>query len=241
MVPNAVPIAIDRPPHGRGRDLGPHCIPRRARSGGGRRRQPEASWGIGGRRTQRPTKRRLWPRATTMTYDATTRQVVLFGGQEDNGYFGDTWTWDGQTWQERHPATFPSGRLWEGLAYDASSGQVLLHGGGSELGAMADTWLWDGQTWNLQATTRAHVSPRAGAPGSTVGITASGFGANEGVDLTFVDSKLGKLELGLRGTRRTGGLRIQVTIPSNATPGTQTIRLRSGGSGRTVRLTFTVT
>ena len=33
-----------------------------------------------------------------MTYDATSKKVLLFGGFSDSGYLNDTWTFDGATW-----------------------------------------------------------------------------------------------------------------------------------------------
>src|ERR1700690_1136285 len=42
-----------------------------------------------------------------MTYDAATGTVVLFGGLGGKRYLGDTWTWDGTTWTQQHPAAHP--------------------------------------------------------------------------------------------------------------------------------------
>jgi hypothetical protein len=33
-----------------------------------------------------------------MTYDATSKKVLLFGGFSGSGYLNDTWTFDGATW-----------------------------------------------------------------------------------------------------------------------------------------------
>ena len=37
-----------------------------------------------------------------MAYDAAAGTVVLFGGA--NFHLFDTWTWNGTTWTEQHPA-----------------------------------------------------------------------------------------------------------------------------------------
>src|ERR1700719_986653 len=40
----------------------------------------------------------------SMAYDAATGTVVLFGGGGANSSLSDTWTWDGATWTQQHPA-----------------------------------------------------------------------------------------------------------------------------------------
>jgi hypothetical protein len=77
--------------------------------------------------------------------------IVLFGGDatDQHGtvtYFDDTWTWDGSTWTERHPATSPSARCCFGLAYDAGRQQTILFGGSHD-SYLSDTWAWDGAAW----------------------------------------------------------------------------------------------
>jgi hypothetical protein len=77
------------------------------------------------------------PRVTQLAYDAITKTVVLFGGDDGGGdccrtFFGDTWTWDGVTWTHQSPALSPSARTGPSLAYDASAGQVVLFGGTSD-------------------------------------------------------------------------------------------------------------
>src|SRR5438105_2716674 len=53
-----------------------------------------------------------------MAYDQARGEVVLFGGNGATGDVGDTWTWDGTTWTQQHPATSPSARYGMGMAYD---------------------------------------------------------------------------------------------------------------------------
>jgi len=85
--------------------------------------------------------------------------VVLFGGRENYGYLGDTWTWDGTTWTEQHPETSPSARGYTGAAFDVANRQVVMFGGIDDHGAALDeTWTWDGTTWTQQ---HPEVSPPA--------------------------------------------------------------------------------
>lgn len=41
--------------------------------------------------------------AHTLVYDSARRRVVLFGGGDQQGRFGDTWEWDGERWDFRGP------------------------------------------------------------------------------------------------------------------------------------------
>lgn len=84
-----------------------------------------------------------------MAYDPTTGNLVLFGGYDGSTALNDTWTWDGTTWTQQHPAASPSGRVSAALAPDPS-GNLVLFGGTNLLGNYyADTWTWNGTTWTL--------------------------------------------------------------------------------------------
>jgi len=89
-----------------------------------------------------------------MTYDAATGKMVLFGGWNGSAsyvVFGDTWTWNGTTWTQQHPATSPSARFWGAMAYDAATRTVVLFGGADGGGnVLGDTWTWNGTTWTQQ-------------------------------------------------------------------------------------------
>jgi hypothetical protein len=92
-----------------------------------------------------------------MVYDPAEGKVVLFGGFNPNfdGYFRDTWTWDGSDWTKEIPEHSPSNRAWTGLAYDDATGDVVLFGGGRRGGVFSDTWTWDGIDWR-----KAHPAHR---------------------------------------------------------------------------------
>jgi hypothetical protein len=84
-----------------------------------------------------------------MAYDAARCEVVLFGG----GSRDDTWTWDGATWTERHPAHHPAATAQLVAAYDPNWKFIVLvesptpgYNGG------VTTWTWDGSDWKLRNT-----------------------------------------------------------------------------------------
>jgi hypothetical protein len=87
----------------------------------------------------------------SMTYDAATQTVLIFGGNSSSGDLGDTWTWNGvaKTWTQHFPAASPSPRR-TALAYDALTKTVVLFGGDDRGPAFTDTWTWNGTTWTQQ-------------------------------------------------------------------------------------------
>jgi hypothetical protein len=84
-----------------------------------------------------------------MAYDPARARTVLFGGLDNSTsvvYFGDTWEWDGQDWQQRQPVHAPPARCGHGMAFDPNGGGILLFGGGGGT-LFDDTWRWDGADW----------------------------------------------------------------------------------------------
>ena len=64
-----------------------------------------------------------------MTYDSQRGVTVLFGGSTSlGGWNGDTWEYDGTTWQLRAIAG-PSPREAHAMAYDSIRGVTVLYGG----------------------------------------------------------------------------------------------------------------
>jgi hypothetical protein len=96
-----------------------------------------------------------------MAYDASTGDVVLFGGSgAGHTVLGDTWIWDGITWAQASPVTSPSPRVVATMGYDDSTHQLVLFGGSNAaMSALADTWTWDGTTWARQSPS-ASPGPR---------------------------------------------------------------------------------
>ena len=104
----------------------------------------------------------------SIAYDEARQVVVLFGGITCGDLactaVNDTWTWDGTTWTEQHPALAPPPRYGHAMAYDAKHQQVVLFSGCLEScpAMLSDTWTWDGSNWTLQPTLNAPPE-RAGA------------------------------------------------------------------------------
>ncbi len=69
----------------------------------------------------------------SMTYDASTGKVVLFGGGNGTGppynYFNDTWEWDGVSWVQVSPASSPGAKSGHSMVYDTNRSRVVMHGG----------------------------------------------------------------------------------------------------------------
>lgn len=119
-----------------------------------------------------------------MAYDASTGNLVLFGGA---GLFWDVSTtsvWNGSVWTQvidptdHHGCTqncpkSPSGRVAGGLAYDPQNGEVVLFGGVSpDQSALNDTWYWGTKPKQVTSTKlRSSASPVA--RGETVTYTAT--------------------------------------------------------------------
>ena len=82
------------------------------------------------------------------TYDAATKQFVMFGGEGSLGEFlADTWIWAGHSWQQAHPTNAPPARAQASIAYDGATGQLILFGGYSNGIQTNDTWDWNGTNW----------------------------------------------------------------------------------------------
>jgi hypothetical protein len=114
--------------------------------------------------------------AATLTYGSATAQLVLFGGY-NNGYLGDTWAWNGATWEQQSPLASPPLRDSASTAYDPGTGQLVLFGGQANNSNGFLTYLDD--TWSEvpvigSMINSVTVSGSAAAP--TITVTGSGFG-----------------------------------------------------------------
>ena len=72
-------------------------------------------------------------------------------------------------------------------------------------------------------------------------VQGSGFGGDEEVVLTFIDTVMGTTRLRVVMTDGTGAFTTQVTVPMNATSGTQHVKAKGRGSGQSRKKAFTVT
>jgi len=99
-------------------------------------------------------------------FDPIRDNVVLFGGTSTASpghILGDTWTWDGATWTERHPPFSPPPRTNAAITFDPAIKETVVFGGNSARGSpLDDTWLWDGSVWKELLPTRSR--PPAGVP-----------------------------------------------------------------------------
>ncbi|MEM6531131.1 MAG: kelch repeat-containing protein [Myxococcota bacterium] len=100
-----------------------------------------------------------------MVYDAARGRVVLVGGTEsiEGGRFSnDTWEWDGQSWSNVTPVSFPErapDRYAFQMAYDAARERTVLFDCTSECdtGSPTSVWEWDGTRW-------AEISAQGASP-----------------------------------------------------------------------------
>ncbi|MCA8951446.1 MAG: hypothetical protein KDE27_18205 [Planctomycetes bacterium] len=72
--------------------------------------------------------------------------TLAFGG-------GQTFEFDGRTWERRTPASSPPAKRLFACAYDLLRDRVVLFGGVEVSGLAGDTWEWDGVTWTQRTTT----------------------------------------------------------------------------------------
>lgn len=91
-----------------------------------------------------------------MAYDEERDRVVLFGGGNNVDVFGDTWEFDGTSWEQRSPSTEPMPRYHPRMVYDPIGKRSLLFGG-NHLEPFNDLWAWDGTDWT-------EVTPDGDAP-----------------------------------------------------------------------------
>jgi hypothetical protein len=121
---------------------------------------------------------------SAMAYDASTGDMVLFGGEDASGNpLGDTWTWNGTTWAEQNPPTSPTARSGASLAYDPATGDIVLFGGDGANGLLSDTWTWNGSTWTEQipdTSPPARTGAAAGFDPSTADMVLFGGHNNSG-------------------------------------------------------------
>jgi hypothetical protein len=86
----------------------------------------------------------------------------MFGGEGSGGPLGDTWIWNGDSWQQQHPATSPSARAGALMAFDPRSRRLVLVGDSNFFpGGVTDTWSWDGSTWHQEVAPSDLRSPVA--------------------------------------------------------------------------------
>lgn len=84
----------------------------------------------------------------SMTYDAATASVLLFGGINETSQHGnDTWSFKAGVWTQLAPTVLPTGRQGAGMTYDAASSEAVMFGGLGPLDYLNDTWTYSGGDW----------------------------------------------------------------------------------------------
>ncbi|MFU8802307.1 MAG: hypothetical protein ACNA8W_00720 [Bradymonadaceae bacterium] len=129
-------------------------------------------------------------RGSAMAYDSARGVITLFGGTEDinnaNNHLGDTWEWDGVTWQKVHEWASamndsPRPRRESAMVYDAARGVTILLGGRDDSDTpviyYSDVWEWDGTTWK-------DVTDSSAAPPARYGHTLA-WDASRGMTVLF--------------------------------------------------------
>lgn len=117
----------------------------------------------------------------TMASDLASGQLLLFGGDSDNGLrspqrLSDTWSWDGRDWHlvSSGIGGTPAAADNPHMAYDAVTRQVVLVTQSCDCPAPGDpsqtqTWTWDGHRWTRQ---RPLHEPIGAGPGGIDGAPA---------------------------------------------------------------------
>jgi hypothetical protein len=124
--------------------------------------------------------------------------VLLFGGDNVTGYFGDTWIWNAGAnngngaWQQKNPPIAPPPRGLAATAWDPVRHGVILFGGSVLSTALSDTWLWKSGAWTqLTAPT---VPPIRYAFGMAYDPRANGVVMYGGYGLLYASNDLWTLE-----------------------------------------------
>lgn len=106
-------------------------------------------------------------RNTQMVYDEARDHVLLFGGDNGNSPFGDTWTYDGAAWRVAVSTIAPPRRSSAAITYDPVRERVVMYGGFDLPRNLTDTWEHDGSQWSRR-------SPSAVPPAGSYAMTYDG-------------------------------------------------------------------
>ena len=82
-----------------------------------------------------------------MVFDAERRETLLYAVPRGAGP-AETWTWDGETWNQLDVAT-PSRRSGAVMVYDEARSRAVLFGGFVDDTAVDETWVFEDGAWRL--------------------------------------------------------------------------------------------
>lgn len=105
----------------------------------------------------------LYPRySAVMTFDSTSNQIVLFGGLINSSVLGDTWGFNGSTWNQLYPTNPPLlspssqvGLYGASMVYNSELNTPVLFGGLTQTGQTSATWQYASNNWKQYVTTAA--------------------------------------------------------------------------------------
>ena len=86
-----------------------------------------------------------------MCYDSERKEIVLYGGDGQNGELNDTWVWNGQDWQQKTPTNQYSINHWScAMVYDAARKKAVIIQSNydNNNGGM---YFWDGENWTQES------------------------------------------------------------------------------------------
>lgn len=120
--------------------------------------------GVPGGWTQKSAPGPSARRGMAMGYDRISGLTYLFGGTIGAARQSDTWSWDGEVWQNLN-ISGPSARTEARTAFDTAHNRLLLYGGtGPASVRLRDTWAFDGTAWQqLLATGPTTMASNGGA------------------------------------------------------------------------------
>lgn len=87
-------------------------------------------------------------------YNKTRGEMMVFGGTELSGLFGDLWTFK-TSWKKSTAAGGPSAREGVAMAFNTHTGDIVLFGGKSAAGLMNDTWKYANGVWTKLTVAKA--------------------------------------------------------------------------------------
>lgn len=142
--------------------------------------------------------------AASMTWDAASDGIIVFGGNSGAGALNDTWFFRPYQWHALNLTSGPSAR-WGATLANSSLGYDLLFGGQTLTTALSDTWMFANGGWT-QIPSCPSCGPSARSFAASAAIPANGSimvfggtGANPTLGDTWVFTGLASIESGPQG------------------------------------------